>query len=84
MLVEFEFFDDDIYPEKQLAFLKPYGREPAPNSAYSIMKEHFGQVHRDIYRFDHKTKEGLSRYNIYRCWSNVGEPKLSSYQDIAL
>lgn len=83
-LVEFEFFDDDIYPEKQLAFLKPYGREPAPNSAYSLMKEHFGQVHRDIYRFDHKTKEGLSRYNIYRCWSNVGEPKLSSYQDIAL
>lgn len=84
MPVEFEFFCEYLYPEEYLALLKPHGREPKPDSTYNFMKEHFGQVNRHIYRFDHKTEEGLSRYNIYRCWSNVGEPKLSSYQDIAL
>lgn len=84
MPVEFEWFCEYIYPEEYLALLKPDVGEPAPNSAYNFMKEHFGQVNRHIYMFDHKTEEGLSRYNVYRCWSNVGEPELSNYQDIAL
>lgn len=82
--VEFEWFYECLYPEEHLALLKPNDREPKPDSTYNFMKEHLGQVNRHIYRFDHKTEEGLSRYNIYRCWSNVGEPELSNYQDIAL
>ena len=82
--VEFEWFYECLYPEEHLALLKSNDREPKPDSTYNFMKEHLGQVNRHIYRFDHKTEEGLSRYNIYRCWSNVGEPELSSYQDIAL
>ncbi len=84
MPVEFEWFCECLYPEEYLALLKPDVGEPKPDSTYNFMKEHLGQVNRHIFRFDHKTEEGLSRYNIYRCWSNVGEPELSSYQDIAL
>lgn len=84
MPVEFEWFCECLYPKEYLALLKPDVGEPKPDSTYNFMKEHLGQVNRHIFRFDHKTEEGLSRYNIYRCWSNVGEPELSSYQDIAL
>lgn len=84
MPVEFEWFCECLYPEEYLALLNPDVGEPKPDSTYNFMKEHLGQVNRHIFRFDHKTEEGLSRYNIYRCWSNVGEPELSSYQDIAL
>lgn len=84
MPVEFEWFCECLYPEEYLALLKPDVGEPKPDSTYNFMKEHLGQVNRHIFRFDYKTEEGLSRYNIYRCWSNVGEPELSNYQDIAL
>lgn len=45
---------------------------------------YYGEVYRDIYKFDHKTEEGLSRYNIYSCRYGSDEITPDGYQDIAL
>ena len=67
--VEFECFREDIYPQRKQAILKKY---------------YYGEVYRDIYKFDHKTEEGLSRYNIYSCRYGSDEMTPDGYQDIAL
>ena len=67
--VEFEWFYEDIYPQRKQAMLK----------------QHYnGKVCRHIFRFDRKTEEGLSRYNIYSCRYGSDEITPDGYQDIAL
>ena len=66
--VEFECFREDIYPQRKQAILKKY---------------YYGEVYRDIYKFDYKTEEGLSRFNIYSCRYGSDEMTPDGYQDIA-